>query len=106
MDVEKTIEFLIQNQAAHDERLTRLEHTSQVLVSVVGTLSNSYVKLVEAMEILTTRMDTLTARVDTLTARVDTIAQQSAERDRVLGERLDSLVSAIGEFIRNKPATG
>jgi hypothetical protein len=38
--------------------------------------------------------------------RLETVAQQSADGDRRLGERIESLVSTIGEFIRNRPATG
>jgi len=99
MDVEKTIEFLIGNQAAHDERIARIENVVGTLVDnvrhlddVMVTLAESHIKLVE--------------RMDTLTARVDTIAQQSAERDRRLDERVDKVVNAIGEFVRNRPATG
>jgi hypothetical protein len=34
------------------------------------------------------------------------IARDIAELDKRLGARIESLVSAIGEFIRNRPATG
>lgn len=84
MDVEKTIEFLIQNQAAHDDRLTRLENAVGVLADKTNHLDDVMVTLAESMGM---------------------IAQQSAERDRRLGERIESLVSAIGEFIRSRPTT-
>ena len=92
MNVEKTIEFLIQNQAAHDERLARLEHLIGVLAEktnhlddVMATLAESHIKLIE---------------------RMDTGFRESVERDKQLGERIDSLVRGIGEFIRNRPTTG
>jgi hypothetical protein len=69
MDVEKTIEFILNSQAQSEARLGRL-------------------------------------RMDQLTERMETIAQQSEERDRQLGQRIESLVIAIGEFIRNRPITG
>lgn len=99
MDVEKTIEFLIQNQAAHDERLAQLERIVGVLADKTGRLDDVMLTLAEAQI-------TLTHRLDTLADRLDTAAQQSVDRDRKLGERIEGLVSAIGEFIRNRPATG
>ena len=91
MDVEKTIEFLIQNQAAHDERLARLENLVGVLAEktnrlddVMLTLAESHIKLIE---------------------RMDAGFQQFREQDKHLGERIESLVRAMGEFIRNRPAT-
>ena len=34
------------------------------------------------------------------------IAHDVAELDKRLGQRIESLVSVIGEFIRNRPTTG
>ena len=48
----------------------------------------------------------LVGRMDNLATHMDLIAQQSSERDRQLGVRIDGLVVAIGEFIRNRPAAG
>jgi hypothetical protein len=102
MDVTKAIEFLIQNQAAfesaqaaahaaHNERLTRLETLMGVMADktnhlddVMVTLAESHIRLVERMEV---------------------VHQQSVERDMQLGERIESLAGAIGEFIRNRPST-
>ena len=103
MDVEKTIEFLLQNQAAHeaahDARMARIESAVEALADktnrldeVMATLAESHIKLVE--------------RMDTMAQRMDTMAQQSIERDNRLGERIDSFVSAMGEFIRSRPAGG
>jgi len=90
MDVEKTIEFLLQNQAVHDERLTRIENAVVVLIDktnrlddVMATLAEAHIKSIEQMDVM---------------------AKQSMERDDRLGARIDSLVTAIGEFIRNRPS--
>ena len=92
MDVEKTIEFLLSTGPMHDQRLTRLEN-------VVGTLADNVIHLDGVMA-------TLAEAQIKLVARMDVIAQQSSERDNQLGQRIDGLVVAIGEFIRNRPAAG
>ena len=52
MNVEKTIEFLLSNQAKHDERLTRLE-------TVVGSLAGGVEKLADNVERLDRALVTL-----------------------------------------------
>ncbi len=99
MNVEKTIEFLLSNQAKHDERFARLE-------SVVERLADNVVHLDGVMTTLAEAQIKLVGRMDNLTTHMDSIAQQSAQWDRQLGQRIDGLVVAIGEFIRNRPAAG
>jgi chaperonin cofactor prefoldin len=89
-----------------DERLTRLENVVVKLADKSDRLDAVMLTLAEAQITLTNRVDTLTQRMDTMAVRLETVAQQSADGDRRLGERIESLVSAIGEFIRNRPATG
>ena len=96
MDIEKTIEFLLSNQAKFDanqaaanERLTRLEN-------VVGMLADNVSRLDDVME-------TLAESHIKLIARLDTIAAQSEDRDRQLGERINSLVSAVGVIATRLP---
>lgn len=103
MDVEKTIEFLVANQARHEaryeERMGRLEAKVDSLAGSVGKLADHVVHLDDVMTILAESHIKLVERLDT-------VAQQSNERDNLLGQRIDSLVSTIGEFIRNRPSTG
>jgi len=81
MDVEKTIEFLLSNQAKHDERLTRLE-------TVVGSLAGSVDKLADNIERLDAAMVTLAESGVQTNRRIDQ-----------LGMRVDQLVSAMGAMI-------
>lgn len=110
MDVEKTIEFLLANQARHEaryeERMGRLEAKVDSLAGSVGKLADHVVHLDDVMTTLAESHIKLVQRMDQFTERLDTVAQQSNERDNLLGQRIDSLVSAIGEFIRNRPSTG
>jgi hypothetical protein len=79
MDVEKTIEFLLTNQAAADARLSRAEALA---------VSNA-------------------EDIRSLAGKLGELAQMSFDADRRLGERIDNLgeridrlVSGIGEFMR------
>jgi hypothetical protein len=84
MDVEKTIEFLLNNQAKHDERLTRLE-------TVVGSLAGSVDKLADNLERLDEAMVTLAESGVQTNRRIDQ-----------LGMRVDQLVSAVGMMIERQ----
>ena len=93
MDVEKTIQFLLSNQAAADARqaaadarLTRLE---------AFAASNA-----EGIRDLTQTVKQLDTVLDSLSQSMIAINEQAAERDRRLGERIERLVSGIGEFMR------
>jgi ribosomal protein L1 len=85
VDVEKTIEFLLNNQAKHDERLTRLE-------MVVGSLAGSVEKLADNVERLDEAMVTLIESGVKTNERIDQ-----------LGIRVDQMVSAMGALIRQQP---
>jgi hypothetical protein len=74
--------------------------------NVVEKLLDRTDRLDEVMLLLAESQITPTKRIDTLTEPLDRVAQESAERDQRVGERIESLVSAIGEFVRNKPITG
>ena len=106
MDVEKTIEFLLTNQAKHDERLERIEAAVDSLAGSVGELTGNLGHLDGLMATLAESQIKVFQGMDQLTVRLSTIAQESVERDRQLGQRIESLASAIGEFVRNRPANG
>jgi methyl-accepting chemotaxis protein len=92
MDVEKTIEFLLNNQAKHDERLTRLE-------TVVGTLAGS-------VSSLTGSVDKLADNLERLDEAMVTLAESGVQTNRridQLGMRVDQLVSAMGAMMQQSP---
>jgi len=74
--------------------------------NIVEKLVDRTNRLDEVMLLLAESHIKLANRMDTFTERMDRMAEESVERDRRLGERIESLVSAIGEFIRNRPTTG
>ncbi len=74
--------------------------------NIVEKLVDRTNRLAEVMLLLAESHIKLANRMDTFTERMDRMAEESVERDRRLGERIESLVSAIGEFIRNRPTTG
>lgn len=85
MDVEKTIEFLLSNQAKHDERLTRLEI---VVISLAGSME----KPADNVERLDEAMVSLAESGIKADQRVDK-----------LGHRVGQLVSAVGALVRQQP---
>ena len=85
MDVERTIEFLLSNQAKHDERLTRLE-------AVVGSLAGTVNSLIGSVEKLADNV-----------ARLDGAMVMLAESGVQTNRRIDTLVSAMGEIVRQRP---
>ena len=84
MDIEKTIEFLLSNQAKHDERLTRLE-------AVVGSLAGSVEKLADNVE-----------RLDEVMVTLAKSGVQTNRRIDQLGVRVDQLVGAMGTLIQRQ----
>ena len=93
MDVEKTIEFLLSNQAAADARLSRIEALSASNAEDIKSLAGKIGELAQIGIDAGRRFDEqdrkLGVRIDKLGERIDK-----------LGERIDNLVSGIGEFMR------
>jgi hypothetical protein len=85
VDVEKTIEYLVSNQAKHDERLTRLE-------TVVGSLAGTVEKLADNV-----------GRLDEAMVSLAESGIQTNQRINQLGVRVDQLVSAVGTMIQPQP---
>jgi outer membrane murein-binding lipoprotein Lpp len=113
VDVEKTIEFLLNNQAGHDERLTRLEI---VVVSIAGkveslagkvdSLAGKVDSLAGSVEKLAGSVDSLVGSVEKLADKVDRLDDAMvslAESEVRTNQRIDQLVSAIGAMIRPQP---
>ena len=73
MDVEKTIEFILNHQAQFVVRLDRVEaqvealaRQTQGLMRVAAEQQNQITTILGILETLTQRVDTLTQRMDTL----------------------------------------
>lgn len=105
------------NAMTVEERLNRIEHLTAGLAEERRRdreesrqlLGNTQRQLDE----LTNRVNALTGRVDVLAnglerfamdinAAITRFAEESRAADEKLGRRIDSLVSAIGEFLRTR----
>ena len=82
MDVEKTIEFLLANQAGHAERITRLENAYGQLTVSLKQLADYQVHLDKT---------------------VDRFAELTTEGFKHTDKRISDLVSAIGALISRMP---
>lgn len=89
MDVEKTIEFILENQAASVSRIAKIEETLALAASIVA----SNTKKIEDLAELLAAQSQASAELE----------RRLVESERRVDERIDKLVSAIGEFMRQRP---
>lgn len=85
MDVEKTIQFLIENAAQHDARIAAIENNMLTLTVVVKGLADN--------------MREQDARSRQRDAELDA---KSRERDAALDGRISKLVSAIAALVNGR----
>ncbi len=94
-----------------DERFERIEHVTAGLAEQANSDraenrqlwrdSQRHInELAVRMGELTIRVNDLAMRVEDTNESIRRLAVESRESDRQLGERIDALVSGIGEFIR------
>lgn len=76
-------------------RVERLEH-------LMGVLADKQAQLDAVLVLLTEEQIKTEQRFRETDEHLRRVEQQSRERDRILDERVDKLVSAIGEFIRRR----
>ena len=96
MDVEKTIQFLVENAAQHDARISAIESNMLTLTSVVKGLAD---RMVEHERITRERDAELDARSRQRDAELDA---KSRERDAALDARIGKLVSAIAALVNGR----
>ncbi len=89
MDVEKTIEFILNQQAQFVVRLDRVEAQvealagqTQGLIRVVAEQQNQITTILGILGTLTQRMDTLTQRMDTLAEMFEQWLRRSGDGSR------------------------
>lgn len=97
-----------------EERFERIEHVTAGLVELAKSDREEnralWRRTQEQLSELGSKVDTLALKVDRLTVDMDRLIieaavrdKESHERDQRLGERVDTLVSAIGQFIAAQP---
>ncbi len=89
MDVEKTIEFILNQQAQSVVRLDRVDAQvealagqTQGLIRVVAEQQNQITTILGILETLTQRMDRLTQRMDTLAETFEQWLRRSGDGSR------------------------
>ena len=92
MNVEKTIEFLLDGQAKHDVRIAQL-------MTVVEKLAHNVVRLDETMLLLAESGIAAQKRIDKLGETVDRFGVRMDQ----LGVRVDKLVGAVGVIATRLP---
>jgi hypothetical protein len=94
MDVEKTMQFILETQARleasaslREERITKPENSVYTLTDLVGRLAQAEIRLVEKMDQLAVRMD------------------QLAEAQAHTEQRVDALINAVDALIRREASS-
>ncbi len=94
MDVEKTMQFILETQAhleavaaQHDERLSRLEASVATVTDLVGRLAQAEIRLVE--------------RMDRLAQEMERLGKSQTHAD----QRLDALIDIVDKLTRRNGPT-
>jgi methyl-accepting chemotaxis protein len=90
MDVERTIEFILDVEAKHAAAIQRHDEMLRQLIEVNLSLTGH-------LEDLAAHVDRLDARVDKLAARMEEIANAQAQTD----QRLNALIDIVDKMIRH-----
>lgn len=86
--IERSMEHLLGVQARHDERIAGTEEMASRAWRAIEALADKQGKLDDAL--------------GSLAGAIERVAGIDAERGRRLDERIDKLVSAIGELARGR----
>jgi vacuolar-type H+-ATPase subunit I/STV1 len=82
-------------------RVNRLEESMGRAFTAIEALAEKQERLDDVLVLLTEAQIKTEERFKETAERMREIDQRSRERDRYLDERVDKLVSAIGEMLRN-----
>ncbi len=98
MDVERTIEFILDVEAKHAAAIQRHDEMLRQLIEVNLSLTGHLEELATHAEGLDARVDRLDARVDKLAARMEELAESQAHTD----QRLNVLIDIVDKIIRRR----
>ena len=89
MDVERTMEFILESQAAFAANLARLEQKQEQLEGIVG-------RVVGICETLTSAQVRFQNNLEQLTSSVRVLAEKQSSTD----ERLNALIRIVDDVVR------
>jgi predicted nucleic acid-binding Zn-ribbon protein len=100
MDIEKTMEFILNTQARleasaqqHEERIAKLESSMASLTDLVGRLAQAEIRLVE-------RLGGLAGRVDGMAERNEAEFQKLRELHAETEYKLNALIDTVDKLVR------
>jgi chromosome segregation ATPase len=107
MDIEKTMQFILEVQArleasaqAHDERLARLEASAQGHDERLAKLESSVVRLESSVSTVTDLVGRLAQAEIRLTERMDAGFQELRELQANTEYKLNALIEAVDKLVR------
>ena len=107
MDVEKTIQFLVEIAAHHDAQLVEIKNSLLSIEASVLMIGNGLITLTSVVQTLAEGVQEYerTAREETERLRQETyrLDAESRERGRLLDERIDRLLRGIANGRGNPP---
>ncbi len=106
MDVEKTIEFILQHQATSEANFQRMEVNINRLIEAQYNTEQNVAALAGALGDTDRRLDTVSERLDRITARVDDISVKQARTDEQLSEltqNVNLLFKVVDGLVRRPP---
>ncbi|MBI3278255.1 MAG: hypothetical protein HYZ57_00265 [Acidobacteria bacterium] len=113
MDVDKTIEFILDNQARFSVALQQLAETQIAQAKRLDRMEEVDRRLGERIDLLAAAMMGLTENVERLTKHADETDRRMKETDermketdqrmRATDERLNALIQAVHDLIRRGP---
>jgi uncharacterized coiled-coil protein SlyX len=100
MDIEKTMQFILETQArleasaaGHDERIAKLETSLTTVTNYLGELAQAEVRLSQ-------RVDGLTARMDGMAERMEAGFQELRRLHADTEYKLNSLIDTVDKLVR------
>lgn len=105
VDVEKTIEFLLQSQADLTEKQHQTEINISRLIEAQYNTEQNVVALSGALMETDGRLDSVTVHLYSVAARLDQIAEQQSVTEASLQtqtENLNALIKVVDDFVRGR----
>ncbi|MCC6390018.1 MAG: hypothetical protein IT167_05405 [Bryobacterales bacterium] len=105
MDVEKTIEFLLQSQADLTEKQRQTEINISRLIEAQYNTEQNVAALSGALMETDRRLDSVSTRLDSVSARLDQLAERQLVTESSLQtqtENLNALIKVVDDIVRGR----
>ncbi len=106
MDVEKTIEFILANQAQFSADMLRMEAESAARDQRIDKLSENVAKHDEQIQAIAGAVHSLLEHGKDLGAAIERTHLRSMERDEEIKENLNALIKVVDGLVRRNGENG